>query len=101
MVRCTRSRDSLVTHSPFPALMHEVLIADDHPLFRNALRSSVLQALPGAGLLERDGAQVLHAEVDAHPDLEPLLLDLRMQCAIGFSAQVPIRDRHPGADHRV
>jgi DNA-binding NarL/FixJ family response regulator len=76
--------------------MREVLIADDHPLFRDALKRAVLQALPDAGLREADGVTALHAIVDAHPDLELLLLDLHMPGATGFSALVHIRGQHPG-----
>ncbi|MEO6687906.1 MAG: response regulator transcription factor [Dokdonella sp.] len=76
--------------------MREVLIADDHPLFRDALKRAVLQALPDATLREADGVTSLHAVVDAHPDLELLLLDLHMPGATGFSALVHIRGQHPG-----
>jgi DNA-binding NarL/FixJ family response regulator len=76
--------------------MREVLIADDHPLFRDALKRAVLQALPDAMLREADGVTSLHAAVDAHPDLELLLLDLHMPGATGFSALVHIRGQHPG-----
>lgn len=88
---------------PFPtaesrilAAMREVLIADDHPLFRDALKRAVLQALPDAALLEADSVPMLHAVVDTHPDLELLLLDLHMPGATGFSALVHIRGQHPG-----
>ena len=76
--------------------MPKLLIADDHPLFRDALKRAVLQALPDATLREADGVTSLHAVVDAHPDLELLLLDLHMPGAIGFSALVHIRGQHPG-----
>ncbi|MET0226450.1 MAG: response regulator transcription factor [Dokdonella sp.] len=76
--------------------MREVLIADDHPLFRDALKRAVMQALPEAGLHEADSVAALHATVDAHPDIELLLLDLHMPGANGFSALVHIRGQHPG-----
>jgi DNA-binding NarL/FixJ family response regulator len=76
--------------------MREVLIADDHPLFRDALTRALLQALPDATLHEADSVAALHAAVDAHPDIELLLLDLHMPGASGFSALVHLRGQQPG-----
>ncbi|HEX7769301.1 MAG TPA: response regulator transcription factor [Dokdonella sp.] len=76
--------------------MRQVLIADDHPLFRDALKRAVAQAVPDAALVEVEDVAALHAAVDAHPELELLLLDLQMPGASGFSALVNIRHRHPG-----
>jgi DNA-binding NarL/FixJ family response regulator len=76
--------------------MREVLIADDHPLFRDALKRAVLQALPDAALYEVDDVPALHAAIEVHADLELLLLDLHMPGARGFSALVHIRGQHPG-----
>ena len=76
--------------------MRQVLIADDHPLFRDALKRAVAQALPDASLIEVEDVAALHAAVDAHPELELLLLDLQMPGASGFSALVHIRHQHPG-----
>jgi DNA-binding NarL/FixJ family response regulator len=76
--------------------VRQVLIADDHPLFRDALKRAVAQALPDASLIEVADVAALHAAVDAHPELELLLLDLQMPGASGFSALVHIRHQHPG-----
>ncbi len=73
-----------------------VLIADDHPLFRDALKRAVLQALPDAVLREVDSVAALHAALEAQPDTELLLLDLHMPGAAGFSALVHTRAQHPG-----
>jgi len=76
--------------------MPDILIADDHPLFRDALKRAVLQAVPDAALLEADSVASLHATVEAHPDAELLLLDLHMPGANGFSALAHIRGQYPG-----
>ncbi|HEV7776747.1 MAG TPA: DNA-binding response regulator, partial [Luteibacter sp.] len=39
--------------------MPDVLIADDHPLFRDALQRAVLTALPGANVYTADSAHAL------------------------------------------
>lgn len=76
--------------------MREVIIADDHPLFRDALKRAVLQALPGANLVEADSVAVLQQRAEAHADADLLLLDLHMPGAQGFSALVNIRALYPG-----
>lgn len=76
--------------------MREVLIADDHPLFRDALKRAVAQALPDAALFDADSVPALLAQVEAHPRAELLLLDLQMPGARGFSALAHLRGQHPG-----
>ena len=75
--------------------MPTLLIADDHPLFREALRGSVSRLLPDAVLHEAESVDGLFAMVDAHPDADLLLLDLNMPGAQGFSALVHLRAQHP------
>ena len=75
--------------------MSTILIADDHPLFREALRGAVARALPGARLREADAADAMFALVEAEPDADLLLLDLNMPGAQGFSALVHLRAQHP------
>ena len=75
--------------------MTTLLIADDHPLFREALRGAVARVLPGAQLHEADSVAALHALIDAVPDADLLLLDLNMPGAQGFSALVHLRALHP------
>ena len=75
--------------------MTTLLIADDHPLFREALRGVVGRNIPDADLHEADNAEGLYAMADAHPDADLLLLDLNMPGAQGFSALVHLRGLHP------
>lgn len=72
-----------------------VLLADDHPLFRDALRLSVTQAMPGATVLEADSVESLFVQLEQHPGLELLLLDLSMPGAHGFSALIQARTHYP------
>jgi DNA-binding NarL/FixJ family response regulator len=76
--------------------VREVLIADDHPLFRDALKRAVQTEWPHALLHEADSIPALQALIDAHPDAELLLLDLHIPGASGFSALVQLRAQHPG-----
>ncbi|WP_119717464.1 response regulator transcription factor [Cognatilysobacter tabacisoli] len=72
-----------------------ILVADDHPLFREALRGAVARVVPDARLHEADSVDALHALVEREPDADLLLLDLNMPGAQGFSALVHLRALHP------
>src|SRR5688500_4203868 len=77
------------------AMKRAVLIADDHPLFRDALKIAVAQAVPGAQINEADSVHSLFAALEIHPDPELLLLDLNMPGAQGFNALVQARAHFP------
>ncbi len=72
-----------------------VLIADDHPLFRIALKGAVQAALPDARVCLADQVGSLLSLLDSEPDAELLLLDLSMPGAHGFSALVHVRTTQP------
>jgi DNA-binding NarL/FixJ family response regulator len=75
--------------------MPEVLIADDHPLFRDALRRAVLRAIPDATLHEADSVESVQQLIEQFPDADLMLLDLHMPGARGFSTLAFIRGQHP------
>ena len=75
--------------------MSTILIADDHPLFREALRGAVARVMPQAALHEAGDAAGLYAMADAKADADLLLMDLNMPGAQGFSALVHLRATHP------
>ena len=75
--------------------MSVILIADDHPLFREALKGCVARLLPQAHIVEADSAEALFAIAERHPDADLLLLDLNMPGAQGFSALVYLRATQP------
>lgn len=72
-----------------------VIIADDHPLFRAALRQAVTQTVSGIEIVEVDSIATLQQAIDAHPEADLLLLDLNMPGAHGFSGLVFIRGQYP------
>ena len=72
-----------------------ILVADDHPLFREALKGAVARLLPQARLVESDSADALFASAEAYPDADLLLMDLNMPGAHGFSALVHLRGIQP------
>ncbi len=75
--------------------MPTLLIADDHPLFREALKGAVQRVIPGVRLLEADNVEALYALAEQHPDADLVLMDLNMPGAQGFNALVHLRSLHP------
>ncbi|MBX3725252.1 MAG: response regulator transcription factor [Xanthomonadales bacterium] len=73
----------------------DILIADDHPLFRDALKRAVSRVLPQAALHETDSVPGLQDLAEAHPHADLLLLDLNIPGAQGFSALVHFRSHYP------
>lgn len=76
--------------------MSDVLIADDHPLFRDALQRAVLAALPDATVHTADSVPALFALIEKLPEADLLLMDLHMPGARGYSALAHIRGQYPG-----
>lgn len=76
-------------------MVRTVLIADDHPLFRDALRLAVLQADPFAITRDADSAAALFAILASGPAADMLLLDLRMPDSQGFSTLLRVRAEQP------
>ena len=72
-----------------------IVIADDHPLFRGALYQAVHMAIDDARLLEADSIDSLSHLLDEHPDVDLLLLDLKMPGANGFEGLAYLRGHHP------
>jgi DNA-binding NarL/FixJ family response regulator len=75
--------------------MTTLLIADDHPLFREALRGAVQRVIPGVQLYEADSVEALYQLADQHTDADLVLMDLNMPGAQGFNALVHMRALHP------
>ncbi|MFB2539341.1 MULTISPECIES: response regulator [unclassified Acinetobacter] len=73
----------------------QILIVDDHPLFRHALIQAVRHYISDAHITEIASVADLyqHLEVQPLPDL--VLLDLHLPGASGFSALVHIRSHYP------
>jgi DNA-binding NarL/FixJ family response regulator len=76
----------------------KVLLVDDHHLIRAGMRPVL------ARLAHPEEAQVLEAasfeeaveRADANPDLDIVLLDLRLPDVAGFAALCDLQERHPG-----
>ncbi|WP_312065484.1 response regulator transcription factor [Brevundimonas sp.] len=74
--------------------MDRIVVADDHPLFRAALRSAVEKAAPGAVIAECASlVEVQAALAEAATDL--LLLDLKLSDSEGMAGLSRVRADHP------
>ena len=72
-----------------------VLIADDHPLYCDALRAVVPQACPGAVIGEATSQQEVLAAVNDGPPFDLVLLDLNLPGATGLSCLAALRRASP------
>ncbi|HXT05718.1 MAG TPA: response regulator transcription factor [Roseiarcus sp.] len=73
-----------------------ILIADDHPLVLGALRQAVSGAIAGVEIHEAHDFESLAATLEAHPDMDLVLLDLSMPGVRGFSGLLHLRAERPG-----
>jgi len=73
-----------------------IIIADDHPLVRGALRQAVAGAVPGCAIVECADLDTLTRELDNNDDVDLVMLDLAMPGVRGFSGLMYLRAQHPG-----
>ncbi|CAM3740638.1 Transcriptional regulatory protein DegU [Vibrio aerogenes CECT 7868] len=74
---------------------YTIIIADDHPLFRNALFQAVHLAVSGANLLEADSLDTLFSILSREEDTDLVLLDLKMPGANGMSGLIQLKSNYP------
>lgn len=73
----------------------KVIVADDHPLFREALSLALGQALGDVLVVQAGDMDELQQVTNAHDSADLVLLDLHMPGVQGFSALVYLRAHHP------
>ncbi len=72
-----------------------LVIADDHPLFRDALRQAVAGVLASAQIDEAGSFEELTALLEDDSDVDLVLLDLTMPGISGFSGLIYLRAQYP------
>ncbi len=72
-----------------------LVIADDHPLFRDALRQAVASVVATARIDEAGSFEELTALLDQDSDVDLVLLDLSMPGISGFSGLIYLRAQFP------
>lgn len=76
--------------------MPSLLIADDHPLFRAALRGAAADAVADLQVREADSLESVLAALEREPDIDLVLLDLHMPGNHGLAGLAAIRAQYPG-----
>jgi DNA-binding NarL/FixJ family response regulator len=74
---------------------HHLLIADDHPLFRGALRAAVTGLFDGADVAEAGTFEEVSEHLERGGDVDLILLDLSMPGVRGFSGLMYLRAQYP------
>jgi DNA-binding NarL/FixJ family response regulator len=82
--------------SPFSASDRgTIIIADDHPLFRGALKQAVSGIFKDLRVIEAGSLEETNAALQSEPDADLVLLDLKMPGVSGFSGLNFLRSQHP------
>ncbi len=74
---------------------YQFIIADDHPLFRGALRQTLEMQYPGAQIVEAGALEDVTSQLDGVGDIDLVLLDLTMPGMRGFSGLMYLRAQFP------
>ncbi|WP_068547750.1 response regulator transcription factor [Thalassotalea crassostreae] len=76
-------------------LPEKVIIADDHPLFRQALLQTLNEKMSSTQWLQAETVEELDQVLIEHKDSDLLLLDLNIPGAHGFNTLIHVRQHFP------
>lgn len=86
----------LVSHYNITMNVKRILIADDHPLFQEALKGVVLEVFPDdAECVCTVNVRETMLALDDGPAFDLILLDLKLPGAEGFSCLISVRSKAP------
>src|SRR5215216_3312435 len=72
----------------------QILIADDHGLYRKGLRSALEAAIPDVRLLEADSMEAALSRMETDPKIDLMLVDLHMPGLMSFDDLRAARERY-------
>ncbi|MGH8354902.1 MAG: response regulator [Pseudomonas sp.] len=75
--------------------MYKILIADDHPLFREAIHNVISDGFPDSRVMETADLDSALALTQEHDDLDLILLDLNMPGMHGLNGLMQLRNEAP------
>jgi DNA-binding NarL/FixJ family response regulator len=73
---------------------YKFVVADDHPLFRGALKEALVGMAEGSVVIEAGDFESVKSLIAANDDADLVLLDLTMPGASGLSGLVALRGLH-------
>ncbi|MGR0187764.1 response regulator [Azospirillum aestuarii] len=76
-------------------MTRRIVVADDHPMFRDAMRSAIVGAVPDAEILEAGTLSTTAEVLENAPDPDLVLLDLNMPGMHGFAGLVYLCAQFP------
>jgi len=75
--------------------MYNILVADDHPLFRDAISGVIRCQFVNSSVLEAEDLDSAMTIAQQNPDLDMILLDLNMPGMDGLNGLIQLRTRAP------
>ncbi|MDN6320811.1 MAG: response regulator [Marinobacter sp.] len=75
--------------------MYKILIADDHPLFRDAISSVLASGVDGSEVLQTDDLESALKVTQQNDDIDLILLDLNMPGMNGLNGLMTLRNEAP------
>ncbi len=74
---------------------YQIIIVDDHPLFRGALRQALSEGIEGLTIFEAGSLDELLKALGSQTETDLILLDLAMPGVKGYSGLIYLRAQHP------
>jgi DNA-binding NarL/FixJ family response regulator len=75
--------------------MYKMLVADDHPLFRDAISHIIALSFAGSSVEQTEDIESTLQYVKQHDDLDLILLDLNMPGMSGLQGLLTLRNEFP------
>jgi DNA-binding NarL/FixJ family response regulator len=73
-----------------------ILVADDHPLYRDAISRLLLELDPDAEVASAESVEAVRSALASDPPADLLLIDLRMPGSEGFPSIAALHRDYPG-----
>jgi len=72
-----------------------IIVADDHPLFREAMKQVLPQVIAESEVIEAESFYQLKSAIDNNPDIDLILMDLHMPGNKGFAGLAQVKSEYP------